>query len=232
MVFLIEFLAILLAACCCLYVMTASVEEAASSDLQNLRETLSERIIAERGRQSAEVETTRMEKIKSKLFYKEMIDGESVHSVRSLISISKSARDLFQANNLSDSSRSVVSRSFRAAGASVRQFQRKKECSICLSGYEAGETFCWAKTDQCNHVFHDACIGEWLKDHDECPLCRADIVNADVVVVESSEENNGNENASSNNNAAEGEETGNENNTTGSNNNNTENDVEDGNATE
>jgi hypothetical protein len=53
----------------------------------------------------------------------------------------------------------------------------KPECMICLSPYEMGETIAWAKAEECVHVFHKECITEWLlKDHDDCPLCRTNIL--------------------------------------------------------
>eukprot|EP00533_Pseudo-nitzschia_delicatissima_P001584 CAMPEP_0116106226 /NCGR_PEP_ID=MMETSP0327-20121206/15516_1 /TAXON_ID=44447 /ORGANISM="Pseudo-nitzschia delicatissima, Strain B596" /LENGTH=291 /DNA_ID=CAMNT_0003598811 /DNA_START=94 /DNA_END=969 /DNA_ORIENTATION=+ len=30
--------------------------------------------------------------------------------------------------------------------------------------------------DECNHWFHEDCIMEWLQNHDECPLCRTNMV--------------------------------------------------------
>ena len=34
---------------------------------------------------------------------------------------------------------------------------------------------------ECNHWFHEDCILEWLQNHDECPLCRVDMVNGNGV---------------------------------------------------
>jgi hypothetical protein len=50
------------------------------------------------------------------------------------------------------------------------------ECSICLHGYDAGQTVCVAKTTSCDHIFHQDCIEEWLKDHDNCPMCRVNLM--------------------------------------------------------
>eukprot|EP00388_Colpodella_angusta_P010907 GDKJ01028196.1.p1 GENE.GDKJ01028196.1~~GDKJ01028196.1.p1 ORF type:complete len:517 (-),score=43.81 GDKJ01028196.1:36-1586(-) len=33
------------------------------------------------------------------------------------------------------------------------------------------------RTMICGHVFHDACISAWLREHHQCPLCRAEIGN-------------------------------------------------------
>jgi hypothetical protein len=190
---IIELLVVITVICCCIFAMKTSRGEEVSPDLQNLRGTL-----AEGGRQSVEMEATRIEKIKSKLCYRELKEGESVRAMRF---ITESARGISPANNHSDSSRSSLSRTIRAAAETSVKKNRKPECTICLSKFEAGETLCWAKTDQCNHVFHFECIGEWLKDHDECPICQADIVNAVAIVVEESGEESGIENASGNKNA-------------------------------
>ncbi len=71
-------------------------------------------------------------------------------------------------------------------------------CSICLEAYRVGDTVARLKRTpeqvarekrcesiaeaehehegECNHWFHDDCILEWLQNHDECPLCRTNMV--------------------------------------------------------
>jgi E3 ubiquitin-protein ligase RNF115/126 len=49
------------------------------------------------------------------------------------------------------------------------------ECSICLEIYRPGDTICVSKAAECDHVFHQACVSEWLTKHDQCPLCRIDL---------------------------------------------------------
>eukprot|EP00980_Cylindrotheca_fusiformis_P008376 scaffold1772_cov80-Cylindrotheca_fusiformis.AAC.4 len=53
-----------------------------------------------------------------------------------------------------------------------------EECAICLQGYEAGQTIGTSATSstQYNHVFHQDCMEEWLKDHDNCPMCRVNLM--------------------------------------------------------
>lgn len=43
------------------------------------------------------------------------------------------------------------------------------ECSICLDDLENGEK---KRILQCGHVFHDKCVGTWLKKYYTCPYCR------------------------------------------------------------
>lgn len=79
-----------------------------------------------------------------------------------------------------DKNGNVIARSWRSAEASVNKFVgHKPECSICLCPYEDGETVCWAKNDECDHIFHEDCIVQWLVDHDECPLCRTNLLEYD-----------------------------------------------------
>jgi hypothetical protein len=187
MIFILElFVFLAMIVCCIFFCSRASANEEESEDLQSLRTSMSER--RQRNQHGVDVVdvvllANRKKTIQNKLFFKTVKQGDST---RSMGNIMNSARDMYAANAIpSSSTRSSVSRSWRAAETSVRQFQ-KQECSVCLSGYEENETMCWAKTDKCSHVFHEDCICEWLKDHDECPLCREDIVNAEVTISDES----------------------------------------------
>ncbi|CAJ1956873.1 unnamed protein product [Cylindrotheca closterium] len=61
--------------------------------------------------------------------------------------------------------------------SSWRKPSGKDECCICLECYAVGETICAPITTQCDHVFHEGCINEWLKTNDKCPLCRVELLN-------------------------------------------------------
>ncbi|CAJ1952845.1 unnamed protein product [Cylindrotheca closterium] len=54
------------------------------------------------------------------------------------------------------------------------------ECCICLENYQPGDKICTAKSDGCDHVFHQQCIEAWLHRHDACPLCRVDLMNTNL----------------------------------------------------
>lgn len=71
----------------------------------------------------------------------------------------------------------MIAKTWRSTEASVKNFVgAKPECSICLDYYKAKETVCWAKNDDCDHIFHQDCIVQWLVDHDDCPLCRSNLL--------------------------------------------------------
>ena len=42
-------------------------------------------------------------------------------------------------------------------------------CAICLGDVEAGQRVC---TLSCAHAFHEACVREWLRRAQVCPLCK------------------------------------------------------------
>lgn len=61
--------------------------------------------------------------------------------------------------------------------------RRQQECcSICLEPYKVGDRVARLKPENhasgpvCNHWFHEDCILEWLQNHNECPLCRVNMV--------------------------------------------------------
>lgn len=69
----------------------------------------------------------------------------------------------------------------------IRQFIVKKplnkfrlpiqqtSCTICLEDFEATEE---VSRLNCSHVYHDLCLGGWLKNNRTCPLCVTDISEA------------------------------------------------------
>eukprot|EP00980_Cylindrotheca_fusiformis_P000513 scaffold125_cov109-Cylindrotheca_fusiformis.AAC.3 len=73
---------------------------------------------------------------------------------------------------VSPSSQSVLSQRL----SSWRNVSASEECCICLDGYHPGDTISAPITDKCNHVFHEECVVEWLRNHDLCPLCRVNLM--------------------------------------------------------
>mmetsp|Transcript_25914 Transcript_25914/g.38387 ORF Transcript_25914/g.38387 Transcript_25914/m.38387 type:complete len:337 (-) Transcript_25914:100-1110(-) len=63
-------------------------------------------------------------------------------------------------------------------------------CSVCLEAFEAGDTLSWSKDLQCKHVFHGDCLLPWLMKNDDCPMCRATLIqDADYDDNKGSDEN-------------------------------------------
>ena len=92
----------------------------------------------------------------------------------------------------STSEKSYGSRSISRLYPSTKDKRNRENCSICLEPYRVGETVVRLKKKKsknkasdnptiteksCPHWFHEECILEWLATHDECPLCRMDMVN-------------------------------------------------------
>lgn len=48
----------------------------------------------------------------------------------------------------------------------------EKKCSICMTNFDDDEIISIIK---CNHIFHEECIKEWLKEYSyKCPVCRTE----------------------------------------------------------
>ena len=48
---------------------------------------------------------------------------------------------------------------------------KEKKCIICLENFKNGDE---STTVPCFHIFHPNCIGEWLKKHNTCPICKTE----------------------------------------------------------
>jgi Ring finger domain len=49
----------------------------------------------------------------------------------------------------------------------------ERECSICMESFEVNDIVSWScHAGHCRHVFHHACIKEWLVKKQHCPICR------------------------------------------------------------
>ncbi|XP_076914997.1 putative RING-H2 finger protein ATL53 [Bidens hawaiensis] len=70
---------------------------------------------------------------------------------------------------------------------SIRVCKYKKEdglvsstdCLVCLGEFEEDEKL--RLLPKCSHAFHVYCIDNWLKNHSNCPLCRANVSCANVM---------------------------------------------------
>ena len=75
-----------------------------------------------------------------------------------------------------------ASRSDAMATASVPTEPNEKECSVCH------EPFTEPKLLPCGHLMCHHCLLSWLKSQNKCPLCRGQIVEAEVRGKKSLEE--------------------------------------------
>ena len=65
------------------------------------------------------------------------------------------------------------------------QIGNQECCTICLEPYAVGDGVARLKNTvssgsscrrQCHHWFHEVCILKWLQHHNQCPLCRVDMI--------------------------------------------------------
>ena len=47
-----------------------------------------------------------------------------------------------------------------------------QECAICMEVFEENEDFVTPLACDERHFFHSDCIEEWLRNKNECPLCK------------------------------------------------------------
>jgi Ring finger domain len=95
------------------------------------------------------------------LLSRKLEEGDSVACIESIVI---SAQDHF----MESTEENIFSQSTKA--------HSKPQCSICLDDYKTGETICWSKTNECDHIFHKGCIVEWMIGNDDCPLCRTNLM--------------------------------------------------------
>lgn len=126
----------------------------------------------------------RYEKFVSKFYFQTVLPDKSnisATSVRSLASKHDEEHSNDDENKNADASKVAASErstkiSLSRRLSSWRRPSAKDECCICLESYNVGETICAPITTECNHVFHEGCILQWVKNHDKCPLCRVDLL--------------------------------------------------------
>lgn len=55
----------------------------------------------------------------------------------------------------------------------VAEDDRERECSVCLDTLNIGDE---VRSLPCAHLFHRACVDNWLLSKRKCPLCNLNIV--------------------------------------------------------
>ncbi len=64
---------------------------------------------------------------------------------------------------------------YRVYAKSSGLADEEKRCTICLAQYAADEDGLCVLKCKTNHVFHEQCLFEWLKERDFCPVCRGPV---------------------------------------------------------
>jgi hypothetical protein len=152
--------------------------------LNTTRRTMSQRRVQ---RQSAgqtaastpgpEDDNARHEQILTKFHFQTVLPDKSNTNLESIRSIGAAAQEDEEDGDIHPKDESGPSSTSPSRWlSSWRKPSAKDECCICLDGYHPGETICAAATPECNHVFHQECVVEWMKNHDECPLCRVNLM--------------------------------------------------------
>ena len=57
-----------------------------------------------------------------------------------------------------------------------------KMCPICLEDYKNSDQVCHSKS-QCGHIYHVACLMNWMIQNDDCPICRAVFLRPFLIVT-------------------------------------------------
>ena len=55
--------------------------------------------------------------------------------------------------------------------------ETNKECLVCVEEQRLGSTACKLS---CGHLYHRACLVEWLQKHCTCPVCRYELETDDI----------------------------------------------------
>jgi hypothetical protein len=63
----------------------------------------------------------------------------------------------------------------------AQELAAEVECSVCLSSMTS------PVRTACGHVYHAECLAQWLNEHNNCPMCRAELVDGVVAELEEAE---------------------------------------------
>ncbi|KAN0006841.1 hypothetical protein ACTFIU_005033 [Dictyostelium citrinum] len=63
---------------------------------------------------------------------------------------------------------------YRPISMEIRSREEGQGCVICMCDVEEGQKY---MLTECNHLFHEKCLLQWLEFKAQCPTCRSEIVN-------------------------------------------------------
>jgi hypothetical protein len=88
----------------------------------------------------------------------------------------------YSSNSSADGSLATCSRARRRSTLSSGESTADHNvCPICLGAYKEGSMLFTSK--HCAHIFHGDCILEWLTKHEDCPVCRAQMVTEEEMLA-------------------------------------------------
>lgn len=147
---------------------------------------------------NADANEKRIELIKDRLALRKLTlsdetedpDLEMVRTQENDVTLTEDSEDDSNKNDNDSGDNNSVRSFFSSLGFFSQDGKIQKNhdcCSICLEEYKNEDTIARSArstnhedtTDGdnvCNHYFHEDCIVSWLQHHDECPLCRIDMI--------------------------------------------------------
>jgi hypothetical protein len=72
--------------------------------------------------------------------------------------------------------------STRGSDADHNDDEDKLTCCICLERFRVQDQVAWSPNPRCNHVYHHACIRDWLLRKTDCPYCRETVLPIDKAM--------------------------------------------------
>lgn len=127
-----------------------------------------------------EDEQARYEKIVSALYFQKVLKDKSNITASSFMDAEKSVEEGEEGEEEEAEGAAVGETKTETTGLAEffpwTKTASKDECCICLECYAPDENICVPITEGCNHVLHEDCMIEWLKTHNECPLCRVQLL--------------------------------------------------------
>lgn len=138
----------------------------------------------------------RKKMVSANMFHRTLEDGDSIREIQSILAAARDVRtsagdDDDRPNPSAPPAADddieicfakqgkVDKDGIRAEGTPVDSISHSMrsvpECTVCLEGYYPGQSISWSGID-CDHIYHTACLMEWLTLHNDCPLCRVTII--------------------------------------------------------
>ncbi|CAI2377738.1 unnamed protein product [Moneuplotes crassus] len=65
-------------------------------------------------------------------------------------------------------------------------YRSTKSCTICLDDFKQGDNIINLPCHK-THIFHSQCIADWVKENNNCPLCKTPITEEDINGIEMKE---------------------------------------------